>query len=322
VTPDPGRSRTVLGLLVLASVTILTLDARHETASSPVDPLRSVAGSVLGPVENVASDALRPITAIPDHFRTVDGLRKDNAALTAANKQLQQELLTSGADHHRATEVAGIARLADTSGYGVVNAQVIGMGSAQTFSRTVTIDAGTRDGVVPDLTVINADGLVGRVIEATRSTATVLLIVDRKSTTGGRLGESMELGFLDGNGDLAGDGTLELSLVDHTVSPKQGDEVLSWGSRNDAPYVAGVPIGKVVGVHSSPAELTETATVDPYVDFSSLDVVAVVTEAPRVPVQVSHTATNASSSTEQPVAGTSRHTDKQAHHPTKQGANR
>jgi rod shape-determining protein MreC len=277
---EPGRSRAVVGLLLLASVTIITLDARHETATSPLDPLRSAAGAVLGPVEDGASAALRPITAIPDHFRTVDGLRDDNAALAAANKQLQAELRTSAAGDERTDEIEGIADLADTSHYGIVAAQVIGMGSAQTFSRTVTIDVGTADGVIPDLTVINADGLVGRVIEANRHTSTVLLIVDRKSTIGGRLGQSMELGFLTGDGSLSGDGALDLSLVDHTVSPAVGDDVLSWGSRNDAPYVAGVPIGKVVSVHSTPSELTETATIEPYVDFSSLDVVAVVTDAP------------------------------------------
>ena len=294
MTPEPGRSRTVLGLLLLASVTIITLDARHETSVSPVDPLRTAAGSVLGPVENVASDALRPITNIPEHFRTVDGLRKDNAALEVTNKQLEAQLRSASANNNRVDEAAGIAQLADTSRYGVVNAQVAGMGSAQSFSRTVTIDRGTADGVVPDLTVVNADGLVGRVIEATRHSATVLLIVDRKSTIGGRLGESMELGFLDGDGSLSGDGALELSLVDHTVSPKVGDDVVSWGSRNEAPYVAGVPIGKVVSVHSSPAELTETATIDPYVDFSSLDLVAVITDAPPAPKQDPSTTSNAS----------------------------
>jgi rod shape-determining protein MreC len=167
--------------------------------------------------------------------------------------------------------------MVDASGFDVVAAQIIGMGPAQSFSRTVTIDAGVDDGVVPDLTVVNADGLVGRVIGATRDAATVLLIADPKSTVGGRLGDSMELGFLDGAGDITDSGALEFSLVDHTVSPRVGDTVVSWGSRNGAPYVAGVPIGAVVAVHSSPAELTQTAIVQPFVDFSSLDVVAVVT---------------------------------------------
>jgi rod shape-determining protein MreC len=273
-------------------VTIITLDARHESSASPVDPLRAAVGSVLGPAETAANDALRPLTSVSEHFRTVDSLRADNAELTAENKLLRSQLHTADANTRRSTESAGLADLGDTSGFNIVAAQVVAMGSAQSFSRTVTIDAGTADGVVPDLTVVNADGLVGRVIEATQRSATVLLIVDRKSTIGGRLGDSMELGFLTGDGDLAGDGTLELSLVDHTVSPREGDSVVSWGSHHGAPYVAGVPIGKVVSVHSSPAELTETATVEPYVDFSSLDVVGVVTQAPSARAQ---TLTNATS---------------------------
>lgn len=266
----------MIGLLVLACITIMTLDARHGSEASPVDPLRSAVANVLGPVEEGTAAALRPITGIPDHFGKVSDLRAQNSALQTANEQLKTQLRAAQANATRTSELNQIGSFADTKGYTVVSAQVIAMGPAQSFSRTVTIDAGTLDGVVPDRTVINADGLVGRVIEASATTATVLLVVDRDSTVGGRLSGSMELGFLDGTGDLSGNGSLRLSLVDHSVTPKPGDTVLSWGSRDDAPYLPGVPIGRVVSVQSSPAELTETATIQPFVDFSSLDVVGVV----------------------------------------------
>jgi rod shape-determining protein MreC len=272
---DRRRSRTVAGLLVLASVTIVTLDS--SAAASPLQPVRDAVAAVFGPIEDGAASALRPITAIPDHFQTVDSLRDENARLAQANQELSARLEAAQAAQNRSDEISGIASMVDASGFDVVAAQVVGVGPAQSFSRTVTIDAGIEEGVVPDLTVINADGLVGRVVNATRDTATVLLIADAKSTVGGRLGESMELGFLAGDGDISGDGSLELSLVDHTIAPRIGDNVVTWGSRNDAPYVAGVPIGTVVAVHSSPAELTQTATVKPFVEFTSLDVVAVVT---------------------------------------------
>ncbi len=42
------------------------------------------------------------------------------------------------------------------------------------------------------------------------------------------------------------------------------------------PYVAGVPVGRVEKVESSPRQQTRSITVAPYVDFSSLDVVGVV----------------------------------------------
>jgi rod shape-determining protein MreC len=274
---DSGAPRTVVGLLVLASITIITLDARHDT-SSPVDPLRSAVSAVLGPMQEGATALMTPILAMPDRFAEVDDLQARVDELETENSELATQVRAAEANVNRATELEGIADFADTAGYEVVAAQVIGMGSAQTFSRTVTIDVGTRDGVVPDLTVINADGLVGRVIEAEASTSTVLLIVDSESTVGGRLSKSMELGFLDGDGQLSGAGTLQFSLVDHTIAPREGDVVVTWGSKNGAPYLPGVPVGTVLSVHSSPSELAQTATIAPYVDFSSLDVVAVVTD--------------------------------------------
>ncbi|MGH3446340.1 MAG: rod shape-determining protein MreC [Nocardioidaceae bacterium] len=275
---DSGRSRAVLGLLVLACVTIITLDARHEPSGSPVDPLRSAVGAALGPVEDGAAAALRPVTNIPDHFGDVHDLRQRNTALQRRVDELTRSQHAHDANAHRADEAAGIAGFASTSGFDVTPAQVIAMGPAQSFSRTVTIDAGTNDGVVPDLTVINADGLVGRVIRASPSTATVLLVIDTESTVGARLSRSMELGFLNGGGDITDAGALTLSLVDHTVSPRHGDSVVTWGSQGDAPYLPGIPVGRVVHVRASPADLTQTAKVRPYVDFSALDVVGVVTD--------------------------------------------
>lgn len=277
--PEPRRSRTLVILLVLASLTVLTLDARHGDDGSPLDPLRRAVGSVLGPAQEGATSALRPLIDIPMHFESVAELRGRNEALAAANDQLTRQLRAAGANRHRDAELVGVDQLATAEELDVVVAEVIGLGAAQSFSHTVTINAGTRDGVTPDLTVINVNGLVGRVVESTATTSTVLLIIDSGSTVGGRLGASMELGFIAGDSDLSDAGRLELSLVDHTISPREGDVVVTWGSRRGEPYVAGIPVGSVESVHSSPAELTQTAEVKPFVDFSSLDVVAVVTGA-------------------------------------------
>jgi rod shape-determining protein MreC len=153
---------------------------------------------------------------------------------------------------------------------------VVGIGPAQSFSRTITIDAGSRAGVTPDMTVVNNDGLVGRVLRVTRTTATVLLILDGDSVVGGRIGSSLEAGFLRGRGVLGDDGRLDLELVDETVVPAQDDVVVTWGSRDGAPYVAGIPIGRVTQVFTNLRETTKRAVIEPFVDFSSLDLVGVV----------------------------------------------
>lgn len=268
-------SRGVLVLLLLASLTLITLDVRGGS-DSPVEPLRSVVGEVLGPVEEATAAVVRPFKAVPELFTTTGGLREEVRRLEAENDSLRSELATSSVARNRAAELDGLLRSSADTGYALVPARVVAMGPAQSFNRTVTIDAGSSSGVHADMTVLSSEGLVGRVVRVTRSSATVLLIVDRDSVVGGRLGSTMEVGFLRGRGAVAQQGKLDLDLVDNAVTPTRDDVLVTWGSENGTPYVAGIPIGRVVSVFSSPRELSKRAVIEPFVDFTSLDLVGVV----------------------------------------------
>ena len=210
------------------------------------------------------------------YFSNNDDLRADVAELSAQNSRLRSEVEQAPLDRNRLAELDGLTKTANQTGYALVAARVVGMGPMQSFSRTVTIDAGTSSGIRKDMTVLNSDGLVGRVISATRSTANVLLILDTDSVVGGRLGSNMEIGFLRGRGVTGDRGRLDLDLVDNSVTPAKGDVVVTWGSQNGVPYVSGIPIGTVESVYSTPRELAKHAVVDPFVDFTSIDVVGVV----------------------------------------------
>jgi rod shape-determining protein MreC len=273
--PHKRPSRTLLVLLLLASFTLITLDVRGGD-DSPVEPLRSAAGELFGPVEEATATVVRPFQAVPEFLRTTGSLRTDLERLEAENAALRGRLATTIVDRNRAEELDGLLRSSASTGYALVPARVVAMGPAQSFSRTVTIDAGTSSGVFPDMTVLNNDGLVGRVIRADRGTATVLLVVDAESVVGGRLGSSMEVGFLRGRGGVGEQARLDLDLVDNAVTPGKDDILVTWGSKNGAPYVAGIPIGRVTAVYSSPRQLSKQAVIEPLVDFSSLDLVGVV----------------------------------------------
>jgi rod shape-determining protein MreC len=271
-------SRGVLVLLLLASFTIITFDVRGGDRS-PVEPLRTVAGNVFGPAEKATASVVRPFQAVPEFFTSTGSLQQEVRRLEAENATLRGQLATSSVARQRAAELDGLLERSADTGYALVPARVVAHGPAQSFSRTVTIDAGTSSGVDADMTVLNNDGLVGRVIRADRSTATVLLIVDRDSVVGGRLGSNMEVGFLRGRGEIGNKGRLDLDLVDNAVTPGRDDVLVTWGSQNGAPYVAGVPIGRVTTVFSSPRQLSKRAVIEPFVNFSSLDLVGVVVRA-------------------------------------------
>jgi rod shape-determining protein MreC len=270
-----GPRRSVLVALLLACATLITLDY-HGGTDSPVEPARRAMGEVFGPVESAAAAAVRPVTAVPDWFRSRSAMRHEIATLTAENSDLRQQVNTSGVDRNRLAEYDGLTSAAKTLGQALVPARVIGIGASQTFSRTVTIDAGSKAGIAPDQTVVNADGLVGRVLRVTSTTATVLLVIDAESVVGGRIGDSMQLGFLHGRGDLGRSGRLDLELVDDSVVPSKGEVVVTWGSQGGAPYVTGVPVGRVTQVFSSLRQTSQRAVIQPFVDFGALDVVGVV----------------------------------------------
>jgi rod shape-determining protein MreC len=272
---DRAKLRSRMIALVLACLTLMTLD--HDPGGgSPLEPARSAMGTVFGPVESGTSAVVRPVTAMGDWFRTRKQMQNDIAELRSQNSRLEAQQATSEYERNQLAEFRGLTSAARTLGQALVPAHVAAYGPAQSFSRTVTIDAGSDAGVRPDQTVLNDDGLVGRVLRVTHTTATVLLIVDTDSVVGGRVGASMKVGFLRGRGGLGSDGTLDLQLVDEAQAPSEGDSIVTWGSRDGAPYVAGVPIGRVTAVYASLRESSQRAVISPYVDFSALDLVGVV----------------------------------------------
>ncbi len=266
--------RSLLVALVLASITLVTLDVSGG-GSSPLEPVRHVVGEAFGPAESAAAAAVRPFTAVPDWFRSKDDLSDRVRDLEASNAELRGQVELAGFDRNRLEQYDGLTTAAADLGSALVPARVVAVGSRQSQSFTVTIDAGSEAGVGPDMTVVNNDGLVGRVLRVTRTTATVLLVIDPESTVGGRVGSSMEIGFVTGSGSLQQDAGLDLRLVDDTTVPARDDTVVTWGS-GTGPYAPGVPIGTITDVYSSVREATQRAVVKPFVDFSALDVVGVM----------------------------------------------
>ncbi|MBW1598514.1 rod shape-determining protein MreC [Streptomyces sp. JJ38] len=273
---DSRESRLLLILLVAIAFALITVDMRSGE-DSPLDTAREGAASVFGPVENAVAGAVDPvgnaITAVRESGDRHDRL----AALERENAELKTRL---GSDERRKSRVAQLDKLLKTAAagqYGVKGAQVVAIGAAQGFSWTITIDVGKRDGITPDMTVLNGDGLVGRVTTVGATTSTVLLATDPDFTVGTRLEGNDELGFATGRGDS----WLTVQLLNSKADVNKGDRLVTFGSSNDRPFVPGVPVGKIVEVPPATGALTRTVRVEPYVGFSRLDIVGVVVEPPR-----------------------------------------
>jgi rod shape-determining protein MreC len=273
---DTKESRLLLVLLVVIAFALITVDIRGGE-NSPLDRPRQAAQSAFGPVENAVSGAVDPVGNAIDAVRNSGHRSSTINRLERENETLKQQLGSKDVTRNRAAELDKLLKTAGAGQYTVKGAQVIAIGAAQGFSWTVTVDAGSKDGITRDMTVINGDGLVGRVTTVGTSTSTVLLANDPDFTVGTRMEGSMELGFATGEGDRP----MRVQLLNGKADVHKGDRLVTFGSEAEKPFVPGVPVGKVVSVEPSAGNLTKTVEVQPFVGFTRLDVVGIVVVGPR-----------------------------------------
>lgn len=267
--PD-RRSPRLLVVLVLACLTLIAFDAR-AVDRSPFDPLRTGVQALLAPPERVAGSAGNAVAGAVDGLGDLGG--DERQRLREENARLRGELARVEATERRLADLDALLRLKDAGGYTVVPARVVSAGSGLGFERTVTVDAGSRDGVEVDQTVVTGDGLVGRTLRVGPWTSVVLLLDDRGFAVGARSTAEGTLGL------ARGDGPGRLTYVQvRGGRVTAGEGLLTTGSDT---FVPGVPVGRVTDVDTTPGGLTSTAAVEPFVDVSALDLVGVVVEPPR-----------------------------------------
>ncbi|MBU6245048.1 MAG: rod shape-determining protein MreC [Actinomycetales bacterium] len=270
------RTRILLTALLVASLTFVILDLRG--GRGPFASLQTLVSSTVGGLERAGATVVSPVTGVRQWWGTWGDQRERIARLEQENLALRSMVVRSAEDRARADALDSLLRVAGAGRYRIVPAEVIAIGPKQEFAWTVTIDAGSRDGIEKDMSVINGDGLVGRVQAVNRNSSTVVLLTDATVSVGARIAGSEEVGILSGTGRQD---SLEFQVLDPLATLRQGDALVTFGSRGGRPYAPGIPIGQVVEVSGSAGQLARIATVRPFADVSTLTIVGVVVRPPR-----------------------------------------
>jgi rod shape-determining protein MreC len=271
---DSRRTRLVLTVLLIAAIALITLDFKGSAS-----PVRNVGADIFGPVEDVAHDVTDPITSLFDSITGGPSSQSTIASLQRENAELRAELSSAQLSDADEAQLTRLLQLAGRGGYRIIAASVIAAGGD--YSDTVTLDVGSNDGIKPNETVLNGSGLVGTVTQVSSDTSTVLLATDATSTVGVRLAGSNQIGDVIGTGkSMAGSEMLRLTLFDANAVLASGQQLVTFASVGDSPYVPGVPVGTVVSVQPADGSLTQTALVRPFVDFTTLGVVGIVIQGP------------------------------------------
>ena len=264
-----NRSRLLLVILLVTSLFLITLDLRgvNITRNS-----RNATQSFLAPIQRGVSDFFSPVGSFFSDIKDFGKTKSELKDLKKENAKLREKVIFNKDTLGQLKKLQNVLDLAGRGKYKVVSARVIGKGSSATFSQTITIDAGSNDGVLKDMTVIGELGLVGVVKSTTSTSAIVLLMSDPTFRIGVRVARSQSIGVLLGEGD----NNYTLQLLDPSGSIEKGDVLLSLGSDKNKPFVPGVPVGYVRSVNNSSATLTQEARVSSYSNLGSIGVVSVI----------------------------------------------
>lgn len=264
--PRP-RTRPLALILLLLAATIFVVDRAGDNA--PTHTLRSAVRDGAASM----SATLHSLSPFQDTGR-VKELQKENAALKAQLDEANGKLATTGDAIRERDNLAQLLALRTPGDVPKVIARVTAVG-ASNFDSTMEIGKGSDGGIRTGNPVVTGTGLIGRVIETTRSRSTVLLITDTTFNVsvrlpGGQVAAAVGDGF---------DNPMRLDLVDLDDPLNEGDVIVTSGL-NHSLYPAGIPVGTVKSVSAGVHDLRKNVRLNPASDLHTSTEVAVLQWTP------------------------------------------
>ncbi|GAC1505099.1 MAG: rod shape-determining protein MreC [Vulcanimicrobiaceae bacterium] len=261
---DERRLFAVISVIIVAAlVALIQVSAARSGAASPLSAVVTSVADLFETVIGASAVATRGgvITlAQTPHLLSQNGrLQAENEALSQENAHLKELLAATNADRRLAPTLSEYARS--------VEGRVIGF-PPENESQSVTISKGARDGIGRDDGVVNAQGVVGRVVEADPFVSKVVLITDYTSSIPAMVQRGRWWGIAKGN--LT---SVRLEYISQDVPLRIGDRVVTGEARS---FHSGALIGVIKKIERSDTGLYQTAVVVPAADLSSLDRVVVI----------------------------------------------
>ena len=272
------RQRT--GWLLMAVIVghIILISAQVNT-SRGVPVLESVTFGAFAEVQRAATSAVAAVQGGWQNYFALQQIRQENERLREEVAQLRIRMQQERATAQEARTLQQLLELRSSAGLNTTAATVIGSGPDASF-RTITIDKGRQDGLLPDMAVIAPAGVVGRVLMPSARASKVQLLIDRDAGAGVMIERSRVSGVVSGAGaidELAfRAGLITLDYIPSTADVKVGDRVVTSGI--DGIYPKGFAVGEIESIERGVGEFR--IRVRPAVDFASLETVLVVLDRP------------------------------------------
>lgn len=283
------RNLVVLLALLVAQLIGLAMQVRRSSAGqsridaddpSSVRLIRLWVNAAISPPERLIHASKLGVVGLWTNYIDLIHTRQKNADLQKTVDRLRLEQAALLEDARQGQRLQAMLGFQEHYIYTTLAAQVYGS-SGSDRSRVFYIDKGVQDGVRPEMAVITADGIVGKIRDAFAHTAQVLAVNDTTSGAGVILETTRIRGILRGNTS----GQLEVVGIVADQRIRAGENVLTAGG--DLIFPRGLPVGVVDKVVRDPDhDGLIDVILKPYAHLDRLDEVLVITSTePRFPPQ-------------------------------------
>jgi len=226
----------------------------------------------LGGIHALTLEVVGRLTWPVSQLNRISALRESNRLLRYQNTVLQlknAQLAEAYYENQRLRQMVGFSLLSD---YPLIPAKVIGTTGAAGLQNFI-LDAGTDKGVASNMTVVSADGLVGRIVNVSSGFSTGQSLSDPNFRAAALIQRSRVQGVFQWAGYESG----MLTGVYLSADVKVGDVVVTSGL--NSMFVQGLKIGTVTQIDEVSGGLFKKIFIHPKTDFSKLEEVFIIKNA-------------------------------------------
>ena len=235
---------------------------------------RRALGLVAAPFHWLADTPARLGSSFNDIFVNRANLIEENVRLREELLLSQQRLLLAESLSVENNRLLALQNAAAVLEQEVLPAEIINV-SPDPYSRRILIDKGSRDGVFEGQAVLEANGLMGQVVQIMPFASWVLLITDASHVTPVEVSRNGERALA--RGSQTGDAELDLEFVVPTQDIEVGDTLISSGM--GLVYPKNYPVAEIASVARGPGQAYATIRARPKARFSSARHVMLVLDA-------------------------------------------
>ena len=268
------RSRQFKIILAVAAA-LIAVSVAFAVIGGRMSPQADIIGTVTAPFRSLAAKISGGISEFVSIYTEGEKLSLENAELESEIAELREQLADYEQTKSENEFYKNYLEIKDNNpSFQFAAATLISRDKEDPYMGFV-INKGRVNGIEANDPVITEAGHVGYVSQTGLTTSKVVTVLSAELTAGALDNRTNDSGILSGTAELAGEGLTKFYNLSRSCNIAVGDYVVTSG---EGIFPSGLLIGTIKSIGSDKYNTSIYANIEPFVDFSEIKGVMVITD--------------------------------------------